>query len=92
MAENLSKFFLERVLNQGIRIFGGHPHIWLSHSNSSMKKKSFWYISEEGGVLIRKEIIEKLGKINEKESQSKQVARQAQNMTSTIPIVSLQAD
>lgn len=72
-----NEMFLERVFNRGVSILGGHKHIWLSHSNSSMKKKSFWFVSEEGGVMNRTHIIENLGKIKATESQSKQLARQA---------------
>ena len=84
--------FLERVLNNGIGILGGPKHIWLSHSNSSMKKKSFWFITEEGGVVSRKEIITNLGKIKESDSQSKKIAREAQNFASSVPVISLAPD
>ena len=66
----MSDHFLQRVLEQGICVLSTHKHEWLCHSNSSMKKKSFWFISEEGGVVHKDELRQNLGQIQEK-SQSK---------------------
>jgi hypothetical protein len=59
-----SKSFLVKILKDGINLFGSKL-IRLNHSNSSMKKKSFWFVSEDGDVIKRDAIIKKLGIINE---------------------------
>jgi hypothetical protein len=58
-----SDHFLGRILKDGINLFGCKL-IRLNHSNSSMKKKSFWFVSEEGEVIDRHTIINKLGHID----------------------------
>lgn len=47
-----SDHFLGRILKDGINMFESKL-IRLNHSNSSMKKKSFWFVSEEGKVIDR---------------------------------------
>jgi len=59
--KSMSEYFLKRVLHDGVSIFSTEKHEYLSHSNSSMKKKSFWFVSEEGGVVLKDELRSSLG-------------------------------
>lgn len=63
-SNELSDHFLKRILRDGINLFECKL-IRVSHSNSSMKKKSFWFVSEEGKIK-RNDIIYGLGEIDDK--------------------------
>ena len=87
----MSKNFLERVLRDGVGVLSDQKFTWLCHSNSSMKNKSFWYISEEGGVVSREIVRQGLGNIVETK-QSKKLAREAQNFSSSVSIRKLKPE
>jgi hypothetical protein len=88
LEKSMSEHFLKRVLHDGVCILSNEKHEWLCHSNSSMKKKSFWFICEEGGVVRKDDVRAGLGEIKEK-SKSKVLARQAQNFSSSVFISKL---
>lgn len=90
--KHLNDHYLKRILTDGICALSTTKFIWLSHSNSSMKKKSFWFVTEEGGVLSREHIIKQLGNFKAGESESKRIAREAQNFSSSVPIITLSDD
>ena len=63
LEKSMSEHFLKRVLQYGVCILSTEKYEWLCHSNSSMKKKSFWFICEEGGVVLKDDVRSGLGQI-----------------------------